>query len=80
MLLKHRSAHTCTITCIRSDLKVRCYDTWVDSRVIIVRVDVDAAMAEPTQPLHAHQSIDVDEEQVKLCHIAQLFPPVHCNK
>ena len=47
------------------------------SRIIGVGVDVDAAMAEATHPLHAHEGIDVEEEQVEQGHIAQLLPPVH---
>ena len=47
---------------------------WSISRVI-VGVYVDTSVAESTHPLHTHQSIDVEEEEVVECHIEQLLPP-----
>ena len=50
------------------------------SHVIVIRVDIDTAMAESTDPLHTHQGIDIQKEQVIHCNIAQLFPPVHVTR
>ena len=55
-------------------IHVHVHTTAVVSRVI-VGVHVDTAVAESAHPLHTHQSIDVEEEEVVEGHIEQLLPP-----